>query len=440
MAVSIEGRPLQIPAISQRQVVYASIVAFLAWMLSVYDFILFGTLLPLIARDFGWSTSFSTFVATWVAVGTFVVAMTVGPMTDYLGRRTALVLTTGGAALSSGLAALTFSPLYLIIVRSLSGFGYSEQAVNTTYLSELYGPKRRGFLYSFVQGGWPIGVLFASAVAALLLPVIGWRGVFAVATFPIILIGILATRLPESPRFEAVKEVRRLLRLGRAQEAKTFGEAHGVDPEKAGHFSYVQLFYSDERRHTVFLALAFLLNWIGIEVLVVLATTVLTQGKQVSITNALLFLVASNALAYIGYLVHGYVGDKIGRRETILGGWILSGLCFGAMLLFAHSSLAVLITYMLGLFFVIGPYSALFAYMGESYPTRARGTGAAFINAMGPIGAILGASIFTVLLSSGLSVSIAALLGGAVPIILSGLTLLGARRIKPGQTLEGIAV
>jgi len=439
MADAATERPLLIPAVSQSQVVYASIVAFLAWMLSVYDFILFGTLLPLIAKDFGWSTAFSTFIATWVGVGTFLVAITVGPMTDYLGRRTALVLTTGGAALSSGLAAFTFNPLYLVIVRALSGFGYSEQAVNTTYLSELYGAKNRGFLYSFVQGGWPIGVLFAAAAAAVLLPFVGCRGVFLIATFPIILITILAAKLRESPRFEAAKEVRRLIRLGKAQEAKTFGETHGVDTEKAQHFSYLQLFYADERTHTIFLGLSFLLNWIGIEVLVVLATTVLVSGKHVSIANALLFLIASNALAYIGYLVHGYVGDRIGRRETIAAGWILSGLSFAVMLLFANNNVAVLIAYMVGLFFVIGPYSALFGYIGESYPTRSRGTGAAFINAMGPIGAILGASLFTVLQAAGLSVSAAALFGGALPIFISGLVLLGAHRIPPGQSLEGIA-
>src|SRR5579884_2433996 len=412
--VATEASPTAIPGVSTRQVVYVSIVAFLAWMLSVYDYILFGTLLPLIAKDFGWSTAFSTFVATWVAVGTFFVSLTVGPMTDYLGRRLALVLTTAGAALSSGLAALTFNPVYLVVVRALSGFGYSEQAVNTTYLSELYGAERRGFLYSFVQGGCPIGVLFASGVAALLLPVIGWRGTFAVATFPIILIAILATRLPESPRFRAAQRVRRLLREGRTEEARVFGTAHGVDTDKAKHFSYVQLFQADERWHTVWLGLSFLLNWIGIQIFVVLATTVLTQGKHISMENALLFLVLSNALSYVGYIVHGYVGDIIGRRETIAIGWILAGLAYTAMLFWAQGNVPVLIAYMIGLFFIIGPYSALFGYMGESYPTRARGTGAAFINAMGP--------------------------GGALPVVLSGLTLFGARRIRPGQTLEGIAV
>ena len=433
------GRSARIAAVSRGQVVYASVVCFLAWMLSVYDYILFGTLLPEIAKTFGWSTGFSTFVATWVSVGTFVVAICVGPMTDYLGRRAALVLTTAGAAISSGLAALTFSPLYLIVVRALSGFGYSEQAVNTTYLSELYGARRRGFLYSFVQGGWPIGVLFAAAVSALLLPVIGWRGTFAVATFPIIVIAILATKLRESPRYEAAKQVRGLLAEGKDEEAKRFGDEHGVNTERARSFSYVQLFQSDERWHTIWLGLSFLLNWIGIQIFVVLGTTVLVQGKSISMENALLFLVASNALSYIGYLVHGYVGDIIGRRETIAGGWILAGIAFALMLLVAQGGGAVLAFYMIGLFFIIGPYSALFAYMGESYPTRARGTGAAFINAMGPIGAIIGGAILTGLLASGLSMSRAALYAGAIAVVVSGLTLFGARRIKPGQGVEEIA-
>jgi MFS family permease len=420
-------------------IIYASIVAFIAWTLSVYDFILFGILLPIIAKDFGWSTEFSTFVATWVSVGTFVVALAVGPIVDYLGRRTALVLTTSGAALSSGLAALTFSPIYLIVVRSLSGFGYSEQAVNATYLSEIYGARRRGFFYSLVQGGWPIGVLFASAVSAWLLPLIGWRGTFAVATFPIVVIAILATRLPESPHYEALKQVRRLMQTGRTTEANAFGKARGIDADKAQSLSYLQLFLSDERKHTIWLGLSFLLNWIAIEIFVVLATTILVKAKGVSMHNALLFLVASNALSYVGYVVHGYVGDAIGRRETIMGGWILAGLAYASMILLANGPMAVLISYMIGLFFIIGPYSALFAYMGESYPTRSRGTGVAFINAMGPIGAILGAALLTWLQSTGMSLGNAAVLGGAVPCILSGLALLGARRILPGQALQTIA-
>ena len=38
------------------ELVYPSIIAFLAWVVCVYDYMMFGTLLPKMADDFGWST------------------------------------------------------------------------------------------------------------------------------------------------------------------------------------------------------------------------------------------------------------------------------------------------------------------------------------------------------------------------------------------------
>jgi hypothetical protein len=77
---------------------------------------------------------------------------------------------------------------------------------------------------------------------------------------------------------------------------------------------------------------------------------------------------------------------------------------------------------------------------GQVRPARAA-PAFAFINVMGPIGAIIGAALLTGPQSSlGPSVAMSALLGGAVPCILSGIALLGARHIRPGQTLEAIAV
>lgn len=426
--------------ISHGQVVYASIVAFFAWMFSVYDFILFGTLLPVISKEFGWSSATATAIATFVSVGTFLVSLTVGPIADYLGRRNALVVTVAGAALSSLLAAFTMSPLYLVLVRSLSGFGYSEQAVNTTYLSEIYGPRKRGFAYSFVQGGWPIGVLFAAVVSSFLLPHIGWRGSFLVATFPIIVILLLRLKLPETPRFRNASEVRRLVHEGKMQEAETAGAEYGVDASKAGKFTYFQLFGPDVRRHTIFLGLGFVLNWIGIQIFLVLITLVFTKVMGVSFSNALLILIVSNAITYVGYVTMGYVGDIIGRRDTVIGCWILAAIFYGIMLLFARSTVTVLITYSIGLFFFIGAYSALFTYMGESYPTRMRATGSSFINAMGPIGAIIGSGLLTLVFASGMNLVLGVLLVGVLPVFLSALLLLGARRIAPGEALETIAI
>jgi MFS family permease len=428
---------------SRNELIYSSVVAFLAWVVCVYDYIMFGTLLPVMAGDFGWSPATSTAIATAVAIGTFFVAILVGPLIDYLGRKRALMVTTAGTAISSGLTGLTpagFAAPYLTIVRSISGLGYSEQAVNTTYLNEIYGSRKsRGFIYAFIQGGWPIGVLLAAAFSALLLEPVGWRGVFLLATVPALIVAALGLKLRESPRFLAMQRVRQLEKEGRHEEAVEFGRHFDIDVHHVRETTLQQIFEPDIRRHTIFLALAFLTNWIGIQVFAVLGTTVLTDGKGVSFSSALVVLIVSNAAAYIGYLCHGFVGDRIGRRLTIAGGWVISGLAYTLMLFGPDSDTFVLTMYTIGLFFIIGPYAALLFFMGESFPTRVRGTGASFVNAMGPIGAIAGSGLLTVFLSvSGGNMVLSAFLSGAVATLLSGLLMLGTRDVKDPREAEAL--
>jgi MFS family permease len=424
-----------------RELIYPSIIAFLAWVVCVYDYIMFGTLLPRMAEDFGWATATSTAVATVVAVGTFFVAILVGPLIDYAGRKRSLIITTAGTGLSSLLTGLTpaaFGAVWLTVIRAISGLGYSEQAVNTSYLNELYGNRKsRGFVYAFIQGGWPIGVLLASAFTALLLGTVGWRGVFMLATVPALIVAALGFRLKESPRFLAMQRVRQLEKENRHEEAVEFGRHFDIDVHHVEETTLQQIFEPDIRKHTIFLALAFLTNWIGIQVFAVLGTTVLTEGKGVSFGSALTVLIVSNAAAYIGYLCHGFVGDRIGRRLTIAGGWVISGLAYTFMLFGPDSEAFVLTMYTVGLFFIIGPYAALLFFMGESFPTRVRGTGASFVNAMGPIGAIAGGGLLTAFLTAtGDNMVLAAFLSGGIATILSGILMLGTRDVKDTRQAE----
>jgi MFS family permease len=426
---------------ASRELIYPSVIAFLAWVVCVYDYIMFGTLLPRMADDFGWATATSTAVATLVAVGTFFVATLVGPLIDYAGRKRSLIITTAGTGLSSLLTGLTpaaFGAVWLTVIRAISGLGYSEQAVNTSYLNELYGNRKsRGFVYAFIQGGWPIGVLLASAFTALLLGTVGWRGVFMLATVPALIVAALGFRLKESPRFLAMQRVRQLEKENRHEEAVEFGRHFDIDVHHVEETTLQQIFEPDIRKHTIFLALAFLTNWIGIQVFAVLGTTVLTEGKGVSFGSALTVLIVSNAAAYIGYLCHGFVGDRIGRRLTIAGGWVISGLAYTFMLFGPDSEAFVLTMYTVGLFFIIGPYAALLFFMGESFPTRVRGTGASFVNAMGPIGAIAGGGLLTAFLTAtGDNMVLAAFLSGGIATILSGILMLGTRDVKDTRQAE----
>lgn len=429
-ALSARDVPAWERAVTPRTLLRVSVVCFLAWVFSVYDYTLFGTLLPKIADSFGWSPAKATSVATWVTLGTFVIALSVGPLLDRVGRKRALVIAIIGAALSSGFTGLAAGAVTLVLIRAFSGFGYSEELVNTVYLNEMYGKaRRRGFMYSFVQSGWPVGALVSAGLTAVLLPAVGWRWSFVIAVIPSVLVALAATRLPESPAFAALTEVRRLRSNGHATEADDLAQRVGLTVSGEAKATLRDVFAPGLRRHTICLSLAWLFNWMAIQVFSVLGTTVLTQGKHVSFNNALLVLVLANAVGFAGYLFHGWVGDRIGRRTTIIVGWTVGAVLTGVMLLGPSTSTFVIPLYALSLFFLTGPYAALLFYMGESFPAQVRGLGPNVAHTMGPVGAIVGSAVLTVLLGLGTSMVVAALVAGSVFMLASGLVMLGTRHV-----------
>ena len=427
-------------AITAEDVRRASWIAFFAWVFAVYDFILFGTLLPEIGKHFGWSAAEQAALATWVAVGTAIVALAVGPVVDRLGRRAGIITTVTGAAVCSFLTAFAggFGQGLLTIIRSLAGMGYAEQTVNATYLNEMYAAandpnltRRKGFIYSLVQGGWPIGALVAAALTAILLPIVGWQGCFIFAAIPSLVIAFLARRLKESPQFESHQRILRLRKSGNEKEARSLAQKLNVNYEENQAAGLGAAFRGAALRATLTVGGAFLLNWFAIQVFAVLGTTIITSVHKVTFENSLVILILSNVVGYCGYLVHGYFGDRFGRRNVIAIGWILGGVIFAFMLFCPSNFLIVVALYSLGLFFLIGPYSALLFFIGESYPTSIRATGGTFVSATGPIGAVLAGLGATAILKSGGDWRTAALLFGAIPCLLSGLLIFSAQHVDP---------
>ena len=422
-----------------REVRFATWIAFFAWVFAVYDFVLFGTLLPKLGVSFGWSPVHQAAIATWIATGTAVVSLLTGPLVDNFGRRSGIIFTVGGAAICSALTAIggAAGSLVLVLIRSLSGLGYAEEGVNATYLTELYAAsddpeltRRRGFIYSLVQGGWPVGALLAAALTAILLPLIGWRGCFLFAAIPSLVIAFLARSLRESPQFELQTEMRRLRRSGRDPEARSLAAHHHVAAEghKAG---FGAAFQGASLRATLTLGGGFLFNWFAIQIFSVLGTTVITSVHHISFTNSLLILILSNLAGYCGYLTQGWLGDRLGRRNVIVVGWTLAACSFMAMLYGPDNFVVVVALYSIGLFFQTGPYAALLFLMGESFPTEIRATGGAIIHCTGPIGAILAGIGATHFLAIGASWQSAAFWFGAVPCLASGLFILAARHVDP---------
>lgn len=422
--------PWNVP-ITPKVVKQVSVVCFIAWVASVYDFTLFGTLLPVIAEDFGWSVAESTAINTYATIGVFLVALAVGTIIDKMGRKKALIVLMLGGAVASGLTGAAIGAASLVIIRSFSGFSMSEEVVNAVYLNEIYKEaKSRGLMYSLVQGGWPVGALVSAGLSALTLPLIGWRWSFVVAAVLSLIVVGLALRLPESPTFAAMKEVRRRRAAGDTAGAHALADEHGLE-EAAHHATGVKDVFTPElRRHTTCLSLAWFFNWFGIQVFSVLGTTILVEAKGVSFDNALIILVLSNAVGFVGYVFHGWLGDKIGRKPTVVLGWIAGGIVSLAMLLGPGTSGYIIPLYAMTLFFLTGPYAALLFYMGESFPPQVRGMGANVAHVMAPLGGIAGSGLLTILLTAGVDTATAAIITGSGGLILSALCMAGTRTLK----------
>ncbi|MDJ0354660.1 MFS transporter [Paenarthrobacter sp. PH39-S1] len=438
--------------VTTRDVRIATWICFFAWTFAVYDFVLFGNLLPKLAHDLGWAASQSTEINTWVTAGTALVAFAVGPLVDKIGRRKGILIAVVGAAVASILTAVAglviglvagVGLVLLIVVRSVAGLGYAEQAINAAYLSEMFAhvysdpakARRRGFIYSLVQSGWPVGSVLAAGSIYVLFPIGGWALCFIVAAVPAIFIVIAGRWLKESPQFTARAGAEKLLAAGRTEEALALAHSVGVDlSDKASPLA--SAFKGESLRSTLVIGFAFMLSWFGVLAFAILGTSVLTaaSGKNLAFDSALGILIISNATAFAGYLFHGWLGDRLGRRNAISIGWILSSVSFSAMLLAPNGGFALIITlYSAGLFFLIGPFSALLFFNGESFPVHTRATGGSIINAAGQVGAIFAGLLITVSLTNGLSWTAAAFYWGCLPILAAGILLLGARNVDPRQ-------
>ncbi|MCQ4437647.1 hypothetical protein NO135_21865, partial [Clostridioides difficile] len=75
-------------------------------------------------------------------------------------------------------------------------------------------------------------------------------------------------------------------------------------------------------RSTLALSLGTFLNWFAIVIFAVLGTSVLAgaggaSGKHGEFSSALDVLSVSNLAGFLGYVFHGWLGDRIGRRNTV---------------------------------------------------------------------------------------------------------------------------
>jgi MFS family permease len=424
---------------SRQYTVYLTTIALAGWALTSYDMNLLVLTIPDISRDLGLSQSQVGSLVFFVNAAQFVVALFAGYGMDRLGRRRMWMLCLTAAAVFTGMTYFVASFWQLTVMRMLaSGFAMAELAVSITIVNEQVPAHRRGLLYSLVQGGWPLGMFLASGVY-LLFGHLGWRFVFLLGVIPIVMVIISRAFVRESDRFLHLREVKDARAAGDDLRLRALLAKYHVDVGELGEATVTQLVGRPGyiRRQLLLLASIWLCYGASFAATNLYITDFLTRVKGFTPHQAGRLLLVSGAAGFPFYVLGGALGERWGRREVLIVTALLVAPLNLIFLLVQPAGL-VAIVYFLIYQVTNGTWSgAGYAYQAESFPTRVRATAVGFLGAMMAGGLLLGAGLWTLLIT--LTTPAVTWMVVAVAMAFGQLLTLLLRPIPPGQELEAIA-
>jgi putative MFS transporter len=403
-----------------------------------FDIQMMGFTLPGIVGEFKLTPGQAGFLASSVFTGMLLGGIIVGTLADSIGRKNALIF----AIVTYGLMGLCagFAPSYesLVIVRVVQGFGLgAEVPLVFTYLSEFLPARRRGVLIASIVAFWQASSFVAALLAIYVIPIYTWRGMFWIATIPAAILLIFVLRLPESIRF--------LVMRGRTADAEAIARRFSdVDPsginvaasQAEPHARLRDLASTGYLRTT---AALWVMQFCGgatfIGMLVWLPSIFVKMGF--SLVRSFVYTAAITAAGALGNVVGGGLLDRIGRRPTLGGAFILGGILMLAWG-YADTDTALLVLGCATTFFAFGAAGGpLFAYTSEVYPTRFRATGTGWAAAWQRIGGIVAPIALGAILANGASnfMFFAVL---SVTLLAGGLSMLLLGYETRGRSLEQI--
>ena len=394
----------------------------------------------------------SLMVSAWL-VGIMVGALLFGYLADRFGRRRLFIVTlliystfTVVSALSPGYGAF-------LIFRFLTavGVGAEYSAVNAA-ISELIPARYRGRAAAAVMNFWPLGSIVAGLLTLYFvnaLPAaVGWRVAFALGAI-IALFSIWARKaLPESPRWLAgrgQRDAAAAIAREIAGGTSDFSGRTGVNPSLSRGTSFLAELTLLVRHDFGRLALGCLLDFseaAGYYGLFTLLPLVVLPHLHVADEAVPWFFVIGNVGAAAGGAIAALMLDKVGRKATVTGFYLLAATSMLAMAqaTVTESAAVVMVVFTLANFCATGSWIAAYPTFSELFPTHRRATGIGFSVAFGRIGAVIAPPLLVALAQH---FSILAAFG-----VLGGFWLLGAVAMIPwsiwgiegrGQPLEVIA-
>ena len=377
-------------AFSGEKFVYAAaFIAALGGLLFGYDTGVISGAVLFITKQFSLSVFPQELVVAVVLVGAAAGALAGGRLSDRVGRRKALLLTSIIFIAGSLLCAAASSLRVLIAGRVIVGIGIGLSSTTVpVYISEVSPAKARGWLVSLFQLAITVGILGAYVVDYVFAESQSWRWMLGLAVVPGTLLAVGMLFLPETPRWlaengltEAARKVLTRIR-GTQSVDEEFNEIQETLSQGQERGRWSDLFLPEVRPVLVIgLGLAVFQQVTGINTVIYYAPTIIQSAGIPSASGAILATAGIGLVNVLMTIVSMWLIDRVGRRPLLLTGIVgmilslaLLGLNF--RLASAHSQVAwiavvIIMLYVASFAVSLGPIFWLL--ISEIYPLRIRG-------------------------------------------------------------------
>src|SRR6266436_6134067 len=344
-----------------------------------------GFVAPALARE--WDVSKAALGPVFSAglFGLMIGALLFGPLADRIGRKKIIVFSTLAFGIGTLVTAFVQDIDMLLAIRFLTGLGLGGAMPNAIAMTSEFNPRRR-------------------RATMVMIPLFGWRSVFVVGGLaPLLLVPILARRLPESVRFLAL--------TGRAQERvaellwsisprAVFAPATQFvvhEPELTG-IPVLHLFRDGRTLVTLLLWVVFFMSLLDLYFLSNWLPTVLNDlGATVS--EAAMIGSMLQVGGVVGTFALGSIIDRFSFRALALV-YFIAVFAVGAIGQLGHSAVFVTMAIFAAGFCIVGGQIAANALAAGFYPTSVRATGVGWALGIGRVGSIVGPLIGGALLTA----------------------------------------
>jgi putative MFS transporter len=316
-------------------------------------------------------------------IGLTIGAALAGLAGDRLGRRFAYQFNLLLFGVMCLVASVAPSMDWLIAIRCLMGVGLgAEFVVGYGMMAEFVPPANRGRFTTILNVVSSSGTFVVALVGLVVIPLVGWRAMFAIGGCGALWVWWLRRKLPESPRW--------LESVGRTEEAEDTLRA--IEQEAVGPLPPV-IVTTVPSQQRVPITILFTRPVIRRTLLAVAVNVTCLVGvysfsawipsffvrEGLSVTKSLGFATAMATGTIVGPLIGVLIADRVGRRQGIMAAG-LGCSCIGAIYPFLTAPLAImgcgfLLVSCMSLFLALG----LGGYTPELFPTayRFRGSGLA---------------------------------------------------------------